>query len=107
MDTLFKVARNNFDPESQFKAPQRARKKCVSEALFRFVAHDVGPRAMSPRSGVSCKRKTHYRRPQHDGQRVEQTFDGVNQQGCFDDGSEGSAVASNRQAWCSRISFVF
>ena len=47
MDALFKVARNNFDPESQLKALQRAHEKFVNEALFLFVAHDVGPRAMS------------------------------------------------------------
>jgi peptide/nickel transport system substrate-binding protein len=47
MDALFKVVRNNFDPDAQLKALQRAHEKFVNEALFLFVAHDVGPRAMS------------------------------------------------------------
>ncbi len=47
MDALFKVVRNNFDPDSQLKALQRAHEKYVNDALFLFVAHDVGPRAMS------------------------------------------------------------
>jgi ABC-type transport system substrate-binding protein len=47
MDALFKVVRNNFDPDSQLKALQRAHEKFVNDALFLFVAHDVGPRAMS------------------------------------------------------------
>jgi ABC-type transport system substrate-binding protein len=47
MDALFKVVRNNFDSETQLKALQRAHEKFVNEALFLFVAHDVGPRAMS------------------------------------------------------------
>lgn len=47
MDALFKVVRNNFDSETQLKALQRAHEKVVNEALFLFVAHDVGPRAMS------------------------------------------------------------
>ena len=47
MDTIFKVVRYNFDPEIQAKAIARAHEKFVNDALFLFVAHDVGPRAMS------------------------------------------------------------
>jgi ABC-type transport system substrate-binding protein len=47
MDTIFKVIRYNFDPEIQAKAIARAHEKFVNDALFLFVAHDVGPRAMS------------------------------------------------------------
>jgi hypothetical protein len=49
MDTIFKVIRYNFDPEVQLRAVQRAHEKFVNDALFLFVAHDVGPRAMSPK----------------------------------------------------------
>lgn len=49
MDTLFKVVRYNFDPEVQLGAIRKAHEKFVNEALFLFVAHDVGPRAMSPK----------------------------------------------------------
>ena len=47
MDTVFKVIRYNFDPEVQARAIIRAHEKFVNDALFLFVAHDVGPRAMS------------------------------------------------------------
>ena len=47
LDTIFKVVRYNFDPEIQAKAIQRAHERFVNEALFLFVAHDVGPRAMT------------------------------------------------------------
>ena len=49
MDTIFKVIKYNFDPEVQLRAVQRAHEKFVNDALFLFVAHDVGPRAMSAR----------------------------------------------------------
>jgi|SRR5579871_4736832 len=49
MDTLFKVARYNFDPEVQLGAIRKAHEKFVNDALFLFVAHDVGPRALSPK----------------------------------------------------------
>ena len=47
LDTIFKVVRYNFDPEIQAKAIQRAHERFVNEALFLFVVHDVGPRAMT------------------------------------------------------------
>ena len=47
LDTIFKVVRYNFDPEIQAKAIQRAHERLVNQALFLFVAHDVGPRAMT------------------------------------------------------------
>jgi peptide/nickel transport system substrate-binding protein len=49
LDTTFKVIRYSFDPEVQLRAVQRAHERFVNEALFLFVAHDVGPRALSPR----------------------------------------------------------
>jgi len=49
LDTIFKVVKYNFDPEVQLRAVQRAHEKFVNDALFLFVAHDVGPRAMSAR----------------------------------------------------------
>jgi ABC-type transport system substrate-binding protein len=49
MDTIFKVIKYGFDPEVQLRAVERAHEKFVNDALFLFVAHDVGPRAMSAR----------------------------------------------------------
>jgi ABC-type transport system substrate-binding protein len=49
MDTIFRVVRYSFDPDVQLRAIQRAHEKYVNDALFLFVAHDVAPRAMSPR----------------------------------------------------------
>lgn len=49
MDTIFRVIRYSFDPEVQARAIRRAHEKYVNDALFLFVAHDVAPRAMSPR----------------------------------------------------------
>jgi ABC-type transport system substrate-binding protein len=49
MDTLFKVVRYSFDPEVQLGAIRKAHEKFVNEALFLFVAHDVAPRALSPK----------------------------------------------------------
>ncbi len=49
LDTLFKVIRYNFDPEVQLGAIRKAHERFVNEALFLYVAHDVGPRALSPR----------------------------------------------------------
>ena len=49
MDGHFKAMRNSFDAKEQLAAIRKAHEKFVNEALFLFVAHDVGPRAMSPR----------------------------------------------------------
>jgi peptide/nickel transport system substrate-binding protein len=49
MDARFAAIRAAFDPAAQQAAVQRAHEKFVDEALFLFVAHDVAPRALSPR----------------------------------------------------------
>jgi ABC-type transport system substrate-binding protein len=49
MDARFAAIRAAFDPAAQLAAIQRAHEKIVDEALFLFVAHDVAPRALSPR----------------------------------------------------------
>jgi len=49
LDRLFAAIRTSFDPAAQERAVQRAHEKIVDDALFLFVAHDVNPRAMSPR----------------------------------------------------------
>ena len=49
MDGYFKAMRNSFDSQGQLAAIRKAHEKFVNEALFLFVAHDVGPRAMSPK----------------------------------------------------------
>lgn len=49
LDRHFEGIRANFDPEQQLEAIQKAHERFVDEALFLFVAHDVAPRAMSPR----------------------------------------------------------
>ena len=49
LDTFFRVARYSFDPEVQLRAIQKAHERFVNEALFLYVAHDVGPRALGPR----------------------------------------------------------
>lgn len=49
MDRLFQAIRSTFDPAMQAQAIQRAHEKIVDDALFLFVAHDVNPRALSPK----------------------------------------------------------
>ncbi|MFM2421952.1 MAG: hypothetical protein RL291_482 [Pseudomonadota bacterium] len=49
MDKLFAAIRTAFDPAQQLPAIQKAHEKFVDDALFLFVAHDVNPRAMSPK----------------------------------------------------------
>jgi ABC-type transport system substrate-binding protein len=49
LDAHFEAIRANFDPEQQLAAIRKAHERFVDEALFLFVAHDVAPRAMSPR----------------------------------------------------------
>ncbi|MTH78075.1 ABC transporter substrate-binding protein [Paracoccus aestuariivivens] len=49
MEGLFKDIRNTFDPEAQTAVMQKVHEKFVNEALFLMVAHDVAPRALSPK----------------------------------------------------------
>jgi peptide/nickel transport system substrate-binding protein len=49
MDARLARIRSTFDPAEQTAAVQRAHEKFVDDALFLFVAHDVAPRALSPR----------------------------------------------------------
>jgi peptide/nickel transport system substrate-binding protein len=49
MDRLFGAVRNSFEPQAQLAAIRKAHEKFVDDALFLFVAHDVGPRALSPK----------------------------------------------------------
>lgn len=49
MDQLFATIRSSFDPAQQDAAVAKAHEKIVNDALFLFVAHDVNPRALSPR----------------------------------------------------------
>jgi ABC-type transport system substrate-binding protein len=49
MDKLLAAARTTFDPAAQTKLLQQVHEKFVDDALFLYVAHDVNPRAMSPK----------------------------------------------------------
>ncbi|MDZ4054320.1 MAG: ABC transporter substrate-binding protein [Phenylobacterium sp.] len=49
MDARLAKIRSSFDTAEQLAAIQRAHEKFVDDALFLFVAHDVAPRALSPR----------------------------------------------------------
>ena len=49
LDALFEKIRTSFDGGQQLAAIQKAHERFVDEALFLFVAHDVNPRALSPR----------------------------------------------------------
>ena len=49
MDKLLEQLRTTFDKEEQDALLRQIHKKYVDEALFLFVAHDVSPRAMSPK----------------------------------------------------------
>ena len=49
LDALFGKIRTSFDPAEQLQAIQKTHERFVDEALFLFVAHDVNPRALSPR----------------------------------------------------------
>jgi len=49
LDALFAKIRSSFDDADQLSAIQAAHAKIVDDALFLFVAHDVAPRALSPR----------------------------------------------------------
>ena len=48
-DQMIATARNAFDPAERDAALARLHAAGVDEALFIWIAHDVGPRAMSPR----------------------------------------------------------
>lgn len=49
MDAGFAAIRAAFDPAARLAAIQKVHEKYVNDALFLFVAHDVAPRALSPR----------------------------------------------------------
>lgn len=48
-DAMVAEARNAFDPAARDAALARLHAAGVDEALFIWIAHDVGPRAMTPR----------------------------------------------------------
>ncbi|MBR0673912.1 ABC transporter substrate-binding protein [Neoroseomonas soli] len=48
-DEMIRTARNSFDPAERDAALARLHAAGVDEALFIWIAHDVAPRAMSPR----------------------------------------------------------
>lgn len=48
-DEMIRVARNTFDERERDAALARLHSAGVDEALFIWIAHDVAPRAMSPR----------------------------------------------------------
>jgi peptide/nickel transport system substrate-binding protein len=49
MDKRFEAIRTTFEPAAQSEAVAKAHEKIVDDALFLFVAHDVNPRALSPK----------------------------------------------------------
>ena len=49
MEKLLKEIRTTFDPKEQDAVLQKVQEKYVNDALFLFVAHDVAPRALSPK----------------------------------------------------------
>jgi ABC-type transport system substrate-binding protein len=48
-DAMIAEARNSFEPAARDAALARLHSAGVDEALFIWIAHDVSPRAMSPR----------------------------------------------------------
>ncbi len=48
-DEMIRVARNTFEPAARDAALAKLHAAGVDEALFIWFAHDVSPRAMSPR----------------------------------------------------------
>jgi ABC-type transport system substrate-binding protein len=48
-DELVAEARNSFDPAARDKALAALHEASVDDAAFLWVAHDVGPRALSPK----------------------------------------------------------
>ncbi len=49
LDTLVSNARTNFEEKGRDEALAKLHAKIVDEAAFVWIAHDVGPRAMSPK----------------------------------------------------------
>ncbi len=49
MDAMFNEVRQTFDPVEQDAFVAKIHEKFVNEALFLFVAHDLNPRAISPK----------------------------------------------------------
>ncbi len=49
MEELVRAARTAFDPTARDRALARLHKRIVEEAPFLWVAHDVGPRMLSPK----------------------------------------------------------
>ena len=49
MDTLIAAARTSFDDKARDAALAKLHARIVEEAPFVWIAHDVGPRAMSPK----------------------------------------------------------
>lgn len=48
-DRLVATARSTFEPDARDKALAALHQRSVDEASFLYIAHDVGPRAMSPK----------------------------------------------------------
>ncbi|WP_431272826.1 hypothetical protein [Dankookia sp. P2] len=48
-DAMIREARNTFEPAARDAALAKLHAAGVDEALFIWIAHDVSPRAMSPR----------------------------------------------------------
>jgi hypothetical protein len=55
-DKLIADARTSFDDKARDAALAKLHARIVEEAPFVWIAHDVGPRAMSPRSRAWCSR---------------------------------------------------
>ncbi len=49
MDALFEQVYTTFDPAKQDALLRTIHEKVVNEALFLFAAHDLNPRALSPK----------------------------------------------------------
>jgi len=49
MDKLLAEAQSAFDPKVRDEVLAKVHTKMVDEALFLWVVHDLGPRAMSPK----------------------------------------------------------
>jgi peptide/nickel transport system substrate-binding protein len=49
IDKLVTIARGTFDPTERDKALAHVHERSIDEAAFLWVAHDVGPRALSPK----------------------------------------------------------
>jgi ABC-type transport system substrate-binding protein len=49
LDKLIQTARTSFEDKARDEALARLHARIVEEAPFVWIAHDVGPRAMSPK----------------------------------------------------------